>query len=179
MIVDHGERPMDPPDPAPCGGTVVWLFGRGLSMECGLKWTEPEEWKAELQRLERIERIKQALRAEMHEADSAPIREFLVFLDQCTSPEWQHLFVTTNWDHLLQRELSSVVHGSRTPFWLHRGAGSHVHHLNGTVEQGTQHRSCFMLQDDTGAERTATTEANYAFGYLQCERTFVIVWNVF
>jgi hypothetical protein len=175
MIVDLGSWPMDPPDPAPIGGTVVWLFGRGLSMECGLDWTEPEEWKTKFQRLERIERIKQALPAEMAGVDAAPIREFLIFLDQRTSPEWQHLFVTTNWDHLLQRELSAFVHGLGAPRWVHRGAGSYVYHVNGTVEEGTQHRSCFMLQDDTGAERTATTEANYAFSYLLCEQTFVVV----
>lgn len=144
-------------------------------MECGLTWTEPEQWKTQFQRLERIERIKQALRAEMARVDPAPIREFLIFLNQRTSPEWRHLFVTTNWDYLLQRELRAVVLGSGVPRWLHFGAGNHVHHVNGTVEEGTQHRSCFMLQDDTGAERTPTTEANYAFSYMSCERTFVVV----
>lgn len=175
MIVDRGERPVDSSDPRPSGGTVVWLFGRGLSIESGLTWTEPEEWKTQFPRLDRIEHIKQALRTEMARVDSVPIREFLMFLNQHTSPEWRHLFLTTNWDYLWQRELNALAHGPGAPRWLHSGAGSHVHHVNGTVEEGTQHRSCFMLQDDTGAERTATTEANYAFGYLSWERTFVVV----
>jgi hypothetical protein len=176
MIVDHGERPLDLPDPAPRGGTVVWLFGRGLSIECGLKWTEPPEWKA-FSRAERIERITQVLRDEMDSpaVDPIPLRRFLTLLEQRTAPEWQHLFVTTNWDYLLQREISTRVRGSVLPEWLHPGAGSHVHHVNGTVEAGTQHRSCFLLEDDSGLDRTETIEANYAFNYMAWERTFVVV----
>lgn len=176
MIVDYGEWPLDLPGPALSGGTVAWLFGSGLSIECGLEWTEPTPWKA-FPRRERIERIMKALRDEMDSprVDPVPIREFLTLLDQHTAPEWRHLFVTTNWDYLLQRELSAQVSGLALPGWLHRGAGSHVHHLNGTVEAETQHRSCFLLEDDSGLQRTQTTEANYAFNYMICERTFVVV----
>lgn len=177
MIIDHGEQPLDLPDPSVKGGSVVWLLGRGLSISCGLKWTEPAEWKL-LPRRERVEKIKPALRAEMDSphVDRTPIREFLNLLDQHTAPGWQHLFVTTNWDYLLQQELTAMVHRMRVaPPWLHYGAGSHVHHVNGTVEPATQHRSCFMLDDDLGNERSETTEANYAFNYLQSERTFVLV----
>jgi hypothetical protein len=147
---------------------LAWLFGRGLSIECSLNWTVPAEWKTQYSRIERIERIKRALRVEMDSSHvaRAPIREFLTFLKQRTAPEWRHLFVTTNWDYLLQRELRAMVDGSRPPRWLHHGAGSWVHHVNGTVEEGTQHRSCFLLEDDSWAERTETTEANYAFNYL-------------
>lgn len=177
MIVDHGEWPLDLPDPAPSGGTVVWLFGRGLSIECQLEWTEPAEWKKELSRMERIERIMQVLPDEMDSprVDPVPIREFLTLLDQHTAPEWRHLFVTTNWDYLLQRGISALLDGSALPGWLNPGAGSHVYHLNGTVEAGTQHRSCFLLEDDSGPQRTQTTEANYAFSHMICERTFAVV----
>jgi hypothetical protein len=146
MIVDHGEWPLDLADPAPS-------------------------------RAERIEKIIQALRGEMDSPNvhPGPIREFLMSLNEHTAQEWRHLFVTTNWDYLLQRELNKMVHTLALPAWLHLGAGSHVYHLNGTVEAGTQHRSCFMLQDDKGPERTQTTEANYAFGHMICERTFVVV----
>jgi len=41
---------------------VVWLFGRGLSIECGLSWVEPQEWKP-LPREERVRKIKTILRA--------------------------------------------------------------------------------------------------------------------
>src|ERR1700683_2239261 len=123
-------------EPAISKETVVWLFGRGLSIECGLTWTEPEDWKTLFLRSERIERIKPSLRAEMDSplVNTAPIRDFLIFLNQHTPLEWRHLFVTTNWDCLLQRELSAVVSGSYLPHWLRHSAGSHVHHLNGTVE---------------------------------------------
>jgi hypothetical protein len=176
MIVDHGEWPIDSTDPASSGGTVVWVFGAGLSIGCGLVWKEPTECKG-LTRIERIEKIMQALRDEMDSpnVDPAPIREFLRSLKDHSAPGWRHLFVTTNWDCMLQRELSKMVHGLAVPAWLHSGAGSHVYHLNGTAEAGTQHRSCFMLQDDSGPECIETTEANYAFGHMICERTFVVV----
>ena len=32
-----------------------------------------------------------------------------------------------------------------------------------------------MLPDDSGEERVPMMESNYAFGYLECERTFVVV----
>jgi hypothetical protein len=32
-----------------------------------------------------------------------------------------------------------------------------------------------MLEDDCGTDRVVTTEANYAFNYIACERTFVVV----
>ena len=134
MIVDHGEWPIDLPDPAPSGGTVVWLFGSGLSIGCGLVWNEPNGSKAP-SRAERIEKIIQALRGEMDSPNVDPgrIREFLISLNEHTAQEWRHLFVTTNWDYLLQRELSKMVHTLALPSWLHLGAGSHVYHLNGTV----------------------------------------------
>jgi hypothetical protein len=177
MIVDHGEWPLDLPDAAPSGGRVVWLFGRGLSIECKLEWTEPAEWKKELSRIERIERIMHVLRDEMDSpsVDPVPVREFLMLLDQDTAPEWRHLFVTTNWDYLLQREISALLDGSALPGWLDPRTGSHVYHLNGTVEAGRQHRSCFLLEDDSGPQRIQTTEANYAFNHMICERTFVVV----
>jgi hypothetical protein len=155
---------------------VVWLFGRGLSSECGLKWKTPAECN-ESSRTERIENIMQLLPGEMDSpnVDPGPICEHLIFLKQHTVPEWRHMFVTTNWDYLLQRELSRMVCGLVFPGWLHAGAGSHVYHLNGTVEAGTQHRSCFLLEDDRGQQRTQTTEANYAFNHMICERTFVVV----
>jgi hypothetical protein len=123
VIVDHGEQPLDPPDAAPNGGVVVWLFGCGLSIECGLKWTEPAEWKARYSRMERIEKIKREIRVQMDSShvDPAPIREFLTFLKQNTVPEWRHLFITTNWDYVLQRELRAMVEGLVVPQWLDHG----------------------------------------------------------
>jgi hypothetical protein len=176
MIVDLGSYPIDPPEPTVDGGGVVWLMGRGLSMECGLTWREPGEWQG-LPRMERIEKIKREVRAEMDspKVNPAPIQDFLRFLQNRTATQWQHLFMTTNWDYLLQRELCAITGGLKVPLWLHQGAGSHVHHLNGSVEEETQHRSPIMLEDDCGTERVETTEANYAFNYLICERTFVVV----
>ncbi len=43
---------------------VIWLFGRGLSIGCGLTWDVPKEWAA-LPRSETIANICSTLRAEM------------------------------------------------------------------------------------------------------------------
>ena len=176
MAIDLGEITADSPAVPDGPRSVVWMFGRGLSSECGLNWSEPHEWRTGSNRDERIERIRRTLLAEMDKSsvDGTPIREFLTFLAETTDAECRHLFLTTNWDYLLQRELTTFLNGAPNPPWLHV-EGSHVFHVNGTVEPETQHRSDFMLEDDKGATRVETIEANYAFNYLICERMFVVV----
>lgn len=174
MITDFGEQLLEDTASTSSGGTVAWLFGRGLSVDCGLRWAEPYE-RRKRPRDERIESIKRELRVEMELSPARPVYEFLMLLERRTSREWSHLFITTNWDYLLQREVNAILNGREVPKWLHFGAGSHVHHVNGTVEEETQHRSAFILEDDSVNERVWSVEANYAFNYLLCARTIVMV----
>jgi hypothetical protein len=114
------------------GATVYWLFGRGASIECGLTWTVPTDW-ASLPRNVRIERINDQVRAEMDRAEISgrAYRRLLDLLSRGTQTGWRHLFVTTNWDYLLQREILGLGL-TVLPAWLRN---SHVSHMNGTVEQ--------------------------------------------
>ncbi len=154
---------------------VVWLFGRGLSIGCGLTWDVPETWQ-ELERAKRLEKIREALLAEMEGPTvcTRSIRRFLEFLAHRTTAGWRHLFLTTNWDFLLQREILAVVPDKVKPAWL---SSSHVFHLNGTLEDPLDHhfRSPFLLPEDSYSQRVTTTEANRAFSEMIWERTFVLL----
>ena len=92
-------------------------------------------------------------------------------------PSWasarSHLFITTNWDFLLQREVLTLGHTVQ-PSW---SAETHVYHLNGTVEElpDNGNRSGFLLETDPGEQRVSTHEANIAFGRIIWNRTFVVV----
>ena len=154
---------------------MVWLFGCGLSMGCGLKWRVPLEWR-DLEREQKIARIKGELRKKMDcpEVNTTSIRSFLAFLAGRTTPGWRHLFLTTNWDFLLQREIGRFITSRCKPDWL---VSSHVFHLNGTVEQlsDSSHRSPFLLEEDPCTKRVRTVEANDAYSKMVSRRTFVVV----
>lgn len=153
---------------------VYWLFGRGLSIGCNLRWTAPQEWEG-MQREEKIELIKITLRQEMEkrDIDCSVIRQLLRVLEQCTIEGWRHGFVTTNWDHLLQREILSQG-WEVLPLWL---VNSHVFHLNGTVEEleDSSNRSPFLLEEDPSDQRCQTIEANKAYEKMIWQRAFVVV----
>ena len=153
---------------------VDWFFGRGLSIGCGLSWSVPEELN-QLPRDEQISQIKTALPAEMNRPsiDCSDIRKLLRTLAENTVSPWQHLFLTTNWDHLLQREVLDLGH-SVQPEW---SAETHVYHLNGTVEvlPDNQNRSPFLLETDPPEQRTSSIEANKAFEKMMWNKTFVVV----
>lgn len=154
---------------------VDWFFGRGLSIGCGLSWSVPPDWH-QLPRDEQIKRIKTALRTEMNGLtieDCSDIRSLLRTLSENTVAPWRHLFITTNWDDLLQREVLALGH-AELPMWL---ASTHVYHLNGTVEElpNNQNRSPFLLETDPSEQRTSTIEADVAFNKIVRNRTFVIV----
>jgi hypothetical protein len=153
---------------------VAWLFGRGLSIDCGLRWCEPEALKS-LPRDERVKKIKSELRSEMDApgVNTQNIRDFLGFLRDRTSAGWRHLFMTTNWDYLLQRELDRMF-PDEIPRWLR---DSHVYHLNGTVEvlPDDSRRSPFLLEDDPAEQRNQTDEGDRAFNLMIWESVFVIV----
>lgn len=154
---------------------VIWLFGRGLSIGCGLTWGVPEAWLG-LERCEKVEKIRKALRVEMDASHvcTRGIRSLLDFLAQRTTEGWRHLFLTTNWDFLLQREILSFIPDRILPSWL---SDSHVFHINGTVEDSPDHpfRSPFLLTEDPESQRSGSTEANIAFNKMIWESTFVVI----
>ncbi|MDY7577561.1 hypothetical protein RGU70_04400 [Herbaspirillum sp. RTI4] len=155
--------------------TTIWLFGRGLSCNCGLTWTVPDEWKT-LPREQHIKQIKTAIRCEMNKptVNTSCIRRLLDDLATQTPPGHQHHFGTTNWDYLLQREMPATEKGDiDCPEWL---VDSHVSHLNGTTEELTsnQNRSPFLLQEDVSSERKWTVEANKFYVAMTNNRRFVV-----
>lgn len=153
---------------------VDWFFGRGLSIGCGLHWSVPDEW-VELGRPTLVSRIVEAIRLEMSkpEIDASDIRKFLAFIAAGTNEPWQHQFHTTNWDFLLQREISTLDLQVQ-PTWL---ANTHVYHLNGTVEDlpDNQNRSPIVLETDSAQDRTWSIESEVAFSKIMWNTTFVMV----
>jgi hypothetical protein len=158
--------------------STIWLFGRGLSCNCGLTWTVPGSWRT-LSRDEQIERIKTAIRNEMEASDVniSCIRRLLDDLAARTPHGQRHHFGTTNWDYLLQREILVRSHGAWRgvqPTWL---AESHVSHMNGTAEEldNNANRSPFMLEEDTYDQRVWSVEANAFYNFMIWNRRFVVV----
>lgn len=156
------------------GRRVDWFFGRGLSIGCGLSWDVPAAW-GWLPRNEQIDRIKETIRQEMSKPDirTGDISSLLDLLSSHTIESWQHQFYTTNWDYLLQREISSKWHESK-PRWL---GSSHVYHLNGTTEMlaNNCNRSDFVLVNDNVNYRTRTCETEKAYKQIAWNRNFVVV----
>lgn len=151
-----------------------WFFGRGLSIACNLRWGVPIEWSG-LSREEKIRQIKVELRREMAAPGTDPsvIRDLLRILENNTTSDWKHYFLTTNWDYLLQKEISDLKL-KVLPSWL---KSSHVYHLNGTVEvlPDNSNRSPFLLEEDPASERCWTVEANVAYNNIISQRLFIVV----
>ena len=157
----------------PDTGTVIWLFGRGASIACGLPWTVPGEW-ASLPREARIARTRKTLVLEMDRPaiDTSPYRRMLGLLGRRTRAGWRHRFVT-NWDTLLEREVNKAC-PTHCPPWLE---STFVYHLNGTVEDppGNPRRSCFLLESDPVRTRVARLESNVAFHNMIWSDAFVVL----
>lgn len=156
------------------GSCINWFLGRGLSICCGLTWRVPDEWR-ELDREVQILKIRDAVRMAMDDpsVNTGPIRQWLSLIGERTTSRWNHRLITTNWDYLLQREVSDLG-WTEKPGWLEN---SHVYHLNGTVEElaNNGHRSPFLLESDPPEQRRSTTEANQAFGKFIWDRHFLVV----
>lgn len=156
------------------GGTVYWLFGRGASIECGLTWTVPKEWSS-IPREEKIERIKEQLRIEMDRPEVAgePYQHLLEQLENRTKPEWGHLFITTNWDFLLQREIQAL-NLEIQPHWMRN---SWVAHMNGSIEviSDESNRSTFLLEEDPSSLREWKPESEVTYGRMIWGRFFVVI----
>ncbi len=107
--------------------------------------------------------------------DTTSICRFLDVLASRTELNWQHRFHTTNWDYLLQHEISNRFPvDSLKPCWL---SSSHVYHHNGTVEQtsGNQNRSPMLLETDLGSDRVASLEEEKSFNGYIWSQVFVVV----
>ena len=160
----------------PLTPVVEWFFGRGLSIGCNLKWTVRDDWKG-YPREEQIYLIQQAILEQMSDPTivTTDITRFLDILAYRTAPPWQHRFHTTNWDYLLQREITRrYPAGSYKPRWL---ASPHVYHHNGTVEKlaNNAHRSPILLETDVEEARVASLESDKAFTSFLWSRVFVVV----
>ncbi len=153
---------------------LIWFFGRGASISCGIDWQTPDEWGA-LKRDEKIKNIIDILQMEMFKngIDTTPYKELLNILATKTNSNWRHYFITTNWDYLLQKEIQNLKFAV-LPNWL---AESHVFHLNGSVEPMTnsKYRSQILLETDPSENRQFSVEENKAFNHAIWCNTFVIV----
>ena len=157
---------------------LVWLFGRGASVACNLRWVVPAEWR-DLPHHIQEEKIRAAVRNEMNSPsiDTRPYRDLLSHLASRSKTKWHHFFMTTNWDYLLQREIEAL--GLRVaPDWLPE---THVHHINGTVEEWPADatvrkglRSGFLLETDLPDQRTYSQEVTQAFRYMTWREAFVV-----
>jgi len=153
----------------------IWFFGSGASIENGFEYKEPEERKKK-DRNERVMLIHKDVSAKMQKVSNVPIyKELLLNLASYTSKNWQHLFCTTNWDYLLQREIDRLFPEKKPP-WLNDNL---VFHLNGTVEPHSEDsvftRQSILLPDDPLDYRKRTIETNIAFTKIFAQKMFVVV----
>lgn len=158
-------------------GTVIWLFGRGLSIGCGLTWDIPKDWGV-LSRPNKMDRIKIDLTQAMHACNNVDsIFDFLTHLASNTKSGHRHLFATTNWDYLLQQEIWKL--GLKVmPPWL---ANSQVFHINGTIEtvENDINRSPFILPEDLAGQRVWSHESESFLNKMIWEKRFVVVGMAF
>jgi hypothetical protein len=149
---------------------VVWLVGRGVSASCGLNWEVPPSLyeafrRGELGREALIARIRKELAAAQDAALASgcarlsPLANLLRALFHANrSDAWSHLFVTTNWDTLLDHALAAHHRPGRTDI------GRRVQHLNGSIAAGGEH--AFLTEADSQDEREAALEAHPGFQQL-------------
>ncbi|MFT6349395.1 MAG: hypothetical protein ACJAYB_002416 [Psychromonas sp.] len=153
---------------------VVWLIGRGASIACGLHWNLSES-EGKLNRESQISIIKEKLPQAMKKVNSEPYSKLVRILEKRTTSKYFHRFVTTNWDCLLQNELSSLCE-SKESVPNAFGMNSHVYHLNGTVEDTPEDlRSKILLESDKPELRKMRFESNEAFNAILESNIFVVV----
>jgi hypothetical protein len=162
----------------------TWLFGRGASIASGLPWVVPSAWKDDLAsgrvaRDAHVQMVIDAIRDGISKlpTEGTPYRRLLDMMATRTVDQGHHRLMTTNWDYLLQRDLTNWVEAN-WPGWAPRFLSTHgsVYHFNGSAEPGDfKNRSPFMLETDSASVRRATYEANKAFQYLLWSDLVVIV----
>lgn len=156
---------------------VAWLFGRGASVACNLRWVVPSEWTVDDRSLQ-VEKIQGKILTEMDhpDIDTRPYQQLLETLARRTKPGWKHAFFTTNWDFLLQREIIRLGL-TMVPHWL---SETHVFHLNGTVESTASSknpglRAPFLLERDSAHDRTPSKEFSYALQTLSWRQHVIVI----
>lgn len=151
---------------------MIWFFGRGASIASGVTWEESEESKKK-SREERIQNIDRNLSSQMQTVPigNNPYSQLLFLLENKKKVNQRNLFITTNWDYLLQREINSKNYTTR-PSWLE---DSQVFHLNGSIEKwgDARYRSPMLLPDDNN--RVDSLEFQKAMNFVLCERFFVMI----
>ncbi len=162
----------------------TWLFGRGASIANGFSWVVPDEWKRDLieGRIDReahTEMIIDAIRTEIDapSVNCDPYRRLINIMAERTVDQGYHRLMTTNWDYLLQQEVSAWIEANQ-PGLAPRFLSTHgmVYHFNGSAEPGEfQNRSPFMLETDSATIRHSTYEANHAFNLVLWSTLVVIV----
>jgi hypothetical protein len=154
--------------------TAVWLFGRGCSVACGLKWKVPG-WYKFFPRQWQIACIKRTILRDMSiiSLGTGPYKELLDLLASRTCIDWNHRFVTTNWDYLLQKEVNNLQL-KIAPKWL---PNTHVAHLNGSVENwgDSIQRSEILLEADVASKRRWSLEANKAYNDIIWQKMIIVV----
>ena len=105
-----------------------------------------------------------------------PYRRLLDIMEERTVDSGNHIFITTNWDYLLERDVDAWVeahHPGRAPRFLRNSQV--VYHFNGTTERELKHGSSFLLETDIAGTRKATFEASEAFARLLWSQLIVVV----
>ena len=151
---------------------INWIMGRGLSIDCNLRWEVPAELNVNTE--VNIEIIKTLLKEEMKSADTSIIKKFLDILESKTKNGFRHRLITTNWDELIEKEIDKKFPiGSHKPYWL---TSSFVYHLNGTIKSEENcNRSPFLLESDDALQRLASLEANTVLNKIITDKFFIIV----
>jgi hypothetical protein len=143
-------------------------------MACRLTWTVPPTVEALPSRDARVAAISEAVRATMVEPgiDTAPYAALLALLEKRTSPAWRHLFMTTNCDTLLDREVNAKCQVAAPP-WL---TSTFVFHLNGRALDtmpDPERRSAILLETDSESDRAKSQEYEQAKAYLKWAHTVI------
>lgn len=166
---------------------LIWIFGAGASVACKLRWDYPPSYhqlchdsKNETLRAHCISEIKATLaHAQKNpgvttESHSTLVKKIRAF----PSGKWKHRIVTTNWDLLLEREITFRI-SNTCPVWI---VDSHVFHLNGSIEKEEEsnvspllQKSDFLLPSDLPSRRRKAVESNYIFNSLLWTKKIVVV----
>jgi hypothetical protein len=101
----------------------TWLFGRGASIASGLPWVVPSAWKDDLAsgrvaRDAHVQMVIDAIRDGISKlpTEGTPYRRLLDMMATRTVDQGHHRLMTTNWDYLLQRDLTNWVEAN-WPGW--------------------------------------------------------------
>lgn len=157
--------------------TVTWIFGRGATISCGLNWFEdPGPKTRSLDRDIRIKNIRANILQEEKriKIGRTSYSKLLSILKTSTNPLWKHLFITTNWDSILDKEIENMIRKEEGN--LHWLPDSWGFHLNGSTKE-PQHDtySQFLLDDDSWDSITDSYERAHGLWRAKWERGLIVI----